>query len=360
MPLRIEWPRDHATGITVLSKPAAILIVLTIFACGPALAQPVLPSLWPPADGAGAASPRQVVLESSTPFTLDDVGDRDDAPPADLQVSLFLPDEASADAPVPAVVLLHGAAGVLSSRGPAYARQLAEMGVAGVVVDSFGSRRDLARDFIDRLLKITEAAVLADAYATLAWLDAMPEVDASRVVLVGFSYGGMVSLYGVQEQVARAFLPDGPRFAGHVAFYAPCIARFEDGATTGAPVLMLAGAGDAIVDAERCAETAAALEAGGSGVTRITYDGAYHQWDGNRAGPFPIGRNLAPCRFVVEADGDVHDGRTGLPMTGPFTRKIILGLCSDSEGYLIGRDDAVRARAVADLTRFLNDVFAGG
>ena len=78
-----------------------------------------------------------------------------------------------------------------------------------------------------------------------------------------------------------------------------------------------------------------------------------------RAGPRPIGRNLAPCRFVVEADGDVVDGRSGLPMTGPFLRKIILGLCSDSDGYLIGRDDAVRARAVADVARFLNGVFAG-
>ncbi|MDA1071770.1 MAG: dienelactone hydrolase family protein [Proteobacteria bacterium] len=322
-------------------------------------ADPGLPLVWPPADADAGIAVREVSLASATPFTLDDAGDPRDAPPAELRATLFLPQEASAANPVPAVVFLHGAAGVLSSRGPAYARQLAQMGVAGVVVDSFGSRRELGTSFIDRLLNITEAAILADAYATLAWLDGLPEVDGERVALMGFSYGGMATLYGVQEQVARTFLPQGPRFAGHVAFYAPCIASFEETATTGAPVLMLAGDGDAIVDPQRCAETEAALEAGGSTVTRITYEGAYHQWDGNRAGPRPIGRNLAPCRFVVEADGDVVDGRSGLPMTGPFLRKIILGLCSDSDGYLIGRDDAVRARAVADVARFLNGVFEG-
>ncbi len=69
---------------------------------------------------------------------------------------------------MPAVVILHGAAGVLSSCGPLYARQLAGMGVAGVVVEMFGARRDLGTGFVERLLNITEAAFLADAVATLA------------------------------------------------------------------------------------------------------------------------------------------------------------------------------------------------
>lgn len=341
--------------MTLLSKLTAAAVVVLV--AGPAVANPGLPSVWPAPETLTAVEVVETTLPSSTPFTLDDVGDPDDAPPAELRLTLYMPPDASADAPVPAVVLLHGSAGIVSSREPAYARQLASLGVAGVVVQSFASRRDIATGFIDRLLNITEAALLADAYATLGMLAAMPQVDAERIALVGFSYGGMVTLYAAQEQVAEAFAADGPRFAAHATFYAPCIARFEDEATTGAPVLMLAGDGDAIVDDARCDEAAEALEAGGSAVTRITYEDAYHQWDGIRTGPRPIGRNLAPCRFVVEADGDVVDGRTGMPMTGPFTRKIILGLCSDSDGYLIGRDDDVRARAVADLSAFLNDVF---
>jgi hypothetical protein len=71
------------------------------------------------------------------------------------------------------------------------------------------------------------------------------------------------------------------------------------------------------------------------------------------SGPRRIGRTLDGCRLRVAGDGTVQDRNTMLPMIDSFTRKIILGLCSDSSGYLIGRDDLVRARSNADLGRFL-------
>ncbi len=312
---------------------------------------------WPNVDFVRSAAGEATTVPSNTLFTLADVGDPDDAPARNAMVTLFMSETASAGDPVPAVVFLHGASGVLSTRGPRYARQLSEMGAAGVVIGVFGACRDLGTGFVDRLLNVTEAAVLADAFAVLAWLDAMPEVDGERVILWGFSYGGMATLYAAQEQVAQTFLPDGSRFMAHIAYCAPCIARFEDTRATRAPVLAVSGDGDAIVDPERCAETDAALEAGGSEVTRISYTDAYQQWDGRFDGPRSIGRNLAPCDLVVEADGSVHDSNTGFPMTGPFMRKVILGLCTDSDGYLIGRDEAMRTRALEDVTRFLNGIF---
>jgi len=66
-----------------------------------------------------------------------------------------------------------------------------------------------------------------------------------------------------------------------------------------------------------------------------------------------IGRNLAGCRFVVESSGLVRDDRLGLPIASPLLRKLALGLCAASDGYMIGRDDAVRARSNRDLGRFL-------
>jgi hypothetical protein len=47
-------------------------------------------------------------------------------------------------------------------------------------------------------------------------------------------------------------------------------------------------------------------------------------------------------------------------MTGPFRRKLILGLCTLFAGpYPIGRDEVIRALSNADLGRFLAEVFAG-
>jgi hypothetical protein len=45
-------------------------------------------------------------------------------------------------------------------------------------------------------------------------------------------------------------------------------------------------------------------------------------------------------------------------MSGPFLRKVILGLCTGSRPYPIGRDDAVRAESNRDFGAFLTRVFS--
>ncbi len=332
-----------------------LLCLLLAGAAVPAAAEPHLPAAWPAPERLSEMQGDAITFPSRSPYTLAEA----DSAPAESGVGrLFLPPEATAAAPVPAVILLHGAGGVISTREPTYARQLASLGVAALVVDSFAARRDRAAGFVERLLEITEVMLVADAYAALAYLDSRPEIDAGRTALIGFSYGGMASVFAAYAQVAEALAPPGLRFAGHVAFYAPCIARFSRTETTGAPVLMLWGDGDAIVDGARCAEIAEDLRAGGSSVERKVYAGAFHQWDGRFGRPRPIGRNLAPCRYRVDAEGVAWDRNTFLPLLNRLLRQTSLALCSDPEGYMIGRDDAVRARATADLAAFLERILA--
>lgn len=345
-------------GSTVLRcfRHAGIAALGAFLLAAPAWAEPHLPSVWPVPDRGPQGTP--VSFDSLSPYTL---ADAQAAPRQTALGRLFLPETASPEDPAPAVVLLHGAGGVISTREPTYGRQLAQMGVAALVVDAFAARRDRATGFVERLLEITEVMLMADAYAALAYLDRLPEVDARRSVLVGFSYGGMASVFAAYAQVAEAFDAayglDGLRYAGHAAYYAPCIARFTRNETTGAPVLMLWGEGDAIVDPARCAEIAEDLRGGGSLVETVAYPEAYHQWDGRWSGPRAIGRNLAPCDFRVDRSGIAWDRNTYLPISNRLLRQTSLGLCSDSEGYLIGRDDTVRARSNADLSAFLEEVF---
>jgi dienelactone hydrolase len=313
---------------------------------------------WPDPATLGDLPGFAVSWPSHSPFAPDDIGrgPKDD-PPTTAQGRLYLPPGGHAPRSVPAVVLLNGSGGILASRELTYAPQLARMGVAALVVDAFGARRDRATGFIERLLNITETMVLADAYSGLGLLGSYPEIDTGRVVLTGFSYGAMATMYAIYAQIADKLAPAGLRFAGHVAFYGPCIARFEDSRTTGAPLLMLLGGSDEITDQQRCAEIANDLRAGGSRVETIVYPGAVHQWDGafDRR---PIGRNLAACSLCVERDGTIRDRRTRLAMTGPTSRKIILGLCTLFAGpYPIGRDDRVRAESNRDWGRFLAEIF---
>jgi len=335
-------------GVAILAAPMAAAETRAV----------EIPEQWPRVEGwpQGEA----VTFGSYAPFSLAEIASGT-APAWEASARFFLPEGASAADPGPAVVLLHGAGGVQSAREMAYAAQFAEMGIAALVVDVFGSRRDIATGFVNRLIHITEAAMVTDAYAALDWLDARPEVDGDRIALIGFSYGGMTTVFAAYEQVAKLLSgPDGPRFAAHIAFYGPCIARFRNVATTGAPVLFLAGGRDAIVDQERCREIQDDLRRGGSHVENVLYPDGLHLWDGGFGGQRTIGRNLAPCRLEVAPDFTVIDLRSTLPMANTFFRRMILGLCADSEGYMMGSNAELRARSNAEMGRFLARAFNDG
>jgi dienelactone hydrolase len=308
---------------------------------------------WPDPAALGATRTEHVTFQSKDAFVPNDSAD---APARAVSGTLYLPADASPAHPVPAVVFLLGAAGLVAQRGDLYGPQLAAMGVASLVVDTYGSRRDIATSFIGRALNITETMFVADAYGALRYLAGRGDIDAKSVVLAGWSYGGMATMYALYATMAERLAPPGLRFAGHVSYYGPCIATFADHRTTGAPLLMLMGADDLLTRADRCAKIADEMRQGGSEVTVIAYAGAVHQWDGALPRRM-IGRQLQDCRFRVQRNGTVRDQDTLLPMTGPLTRKIILALCVRNQPYPIGRDDAVRALSNRDFGTFLSRVF---
>ena len=57
------------------------------------------------------------------------------------------------------------------------------------------------------------------------------------MALIGFSYGGLAAVYAVNEGVVKALAQRPERFAGDVAYHAPCIGEFADPRTTGTPLL---------------------------------------------------------------------------------------------------------------------------
>ncbi len=332
-----------------------VAALLTVAVARFANANPGLTADWPDSATISQVVQEDVTLASSSPYLLTDV-DKKRAPAATIHGTLFLPPGPHDPHSLPAVVMLHGSSGVLAARELTYGKQLAAMGIAVLVVDSFGGRRDRGSSYIERLLNITETMFIADGYAALGHLAARPEIDSNRIVLVGFSYGAMATMYALMTEVVDRMAPPGLRFAGHVAFYGPCVARFDDRRTTGAPLLMLYGGDDQIVDPERCAAFASDLRAGGSEVDVVVYPGAVHQWDGP-FGRHLMGRNVRACDFEVRRDGSVHDRNSGFVMNSQATRELMLSLCVTDKPYPIGRDDAVRQRSNRDFGRFLARIF---
>jgi dienelactone hydrolase len=154
---------------------------------------------------------------------------------------------AAAGAPRPAIVALHGCGGLyrrdgitLESRYAEYAARFAGAGYHVLLPDSFGSRgsgpictlRSGERT-------ITAETRRADALAAVQWLAQRPEVDAKRIVLLGWSHGATTLLVALNS--AR---PGAAPVAGAIAFYPGCRAALKAPFALDAPLLMLLGADD--------------------------------------------------------------------------------------------------------------------
>ncbi|HEY2929597.1 dienelactone hydrolase family protein [Piscinibacter sp.] len=210
--------------------------------------------------------------------------------------------EAPVSAPAPAVVLLHGcggaydARGVLSQRMRDYAALLNRHGLHALIVDSLtprGEKQICTQKVRSRL--ITRAHRRLDALSSLAWLATRPDVDASRLGLLGWSNGGSTVLAATNmrhKEVAGA----EPKPAFAVAFYPGCEAELKRGYETQTRLLMLVGEADDWTAAEPCKRLAA--QAQGHPPEIESYAGAYHGFD-----------STATVRVRTDVPGGVNPGR---------------------------------------------------
>ncbi len=113
---------------------------------------------------------------------------------------------------VPAVLILHGAAGV-DGRGAFYAKALQEAGIATLEITMFapgGRPRGGPREN------------LPHAAAALKWLAAQPNINGQRLGVTGFSWGGILSLLMASELAQERMGKDVPKPAAFAPFYPTC------------------------------------------------------------------------------------------------------------------------------------------
>ena len=199
---------------------------------------------------------------------------------------------------------------------------------------------------------------VADAYAALRLLSGEPRIDAGRIAIIGFSYGGEVAHLTAFETLRSALNPGAGRFAAHVAFYPGGVfgAIAEASAYTGAPVLTLLGEKDDNLPVTKFENYLVYARAAGSPppIETVVYPGAFHAWT------VP---DLPPARFYPDL---VSTKKCPLFLLGPKQPALLIdgeakpfdpaafGACvAAAPGYSMGFDAAVRAQSIADAIRFL-------
>jgi len=267
---------------------------------------------------------------------------------------LVLPDAAPPERGYPAMVILHGSGGEWSGRGRRHAAFLAQHGVAALVVDTFEAR-GLGPDmrYIARLREANLPDQIADAFAGPEALAARADIDAGRIGVMGYSMGGMAALLTAYDEMAERVRPSGPRFAWHVAFYAPCFFDLETRRTNGAPILGLWGAKDESTDPAACTALLAHFEAAGSPVRQHWFTGAAHGWNGLHPMAFhETAPRASPCLFTVGSDGTLTEQVTARQARTDTEMIDVLGACT-AFGYSIGRNDQADAASKRILLDFI-------
>ncbi|HLG81513.1 MAG TPA: dienelactone hydrolase family protein [Bradyrhizobium sp.] len=214
--------------------------------------------------GGTAAEPSPRIVELETPL----------ASAQPLQAYLRQPDSR---VPLPAIVLLHGCKGNFKQLDELWGKRVAGWGYVTLTVDHFGPR-----GIGDTCASNAPVDMAFDAYRALDYLAQQPFADSSRVVLLGFSQGGWLTLTSLERGVIEETAHH--KFRAGIAFYPPC-KGFKGNMTV--PTLILIGASDDWTPAEECRDMVEGRD--GFGISRekgtgvpaklIVYPSAYHAFD---------------------------------------------------------------------------------
>lgn len=190
---------------------------------------------------------------------------------------------AGVEGKVPAVVVIHSAGGFEDSTRHPYVQALNQAGIATLELNLFSSGNRPK----------TSRMSLPHTFGALNYLVQNPQIDAERIGITGFSYGGLLSLLATSKELNETYTKGNFRFAAHLALYPVCwvhLASIEGknppypksvySELTVAPVHILAGEKDKYDAPDSCQKFIEALpDAARSQVNLTTYPDATHGWD---------------------------------------------------------------------------------
>jgi len=176
--------------------------------------------------------------------------------------------------PFPAVIGLHGCAGMPGTTQRKLVDELVGWGYVILLVDSFATRGiepACAGGFLD-----VAGTRRSDAYGALDFLARQNFVDPQRVAAVGFSQGGWVTLLVAEANSFELFVRSSNlRFRAVVAFYPLCkavVGRLV------IPTLILIGALDQWTPAADCSEKLDTWRTAGVPIEQVVYPSAHHSF----------------------------------------------------------------------------------
>jgi dienelactone hydrolase len=183
--------------------------------------------------------------------------------------------------PFPAVVVMHGCAGVRDHHR-AWAKRLMEWGYAAALLDSFRPRNTNSTCY-NKMSTPRPVLRAQDAFNAAIYLRTLPTIQPDHIGIVGFSHGGTTALYTALASGAPTDR-GGRAFQAVVAYYPGCLLKVpgEPEKILGEPasdVLILIGENDDWTLAPDCLKYVELQSGFPHAPTIKVYPGAVHIFD---------------------------------------------------------------------------------
>jgi dienelactone hydrolase len=256
------------------------------------------------------------------------------------------------------VVVVHTIGGFREANEGWLAAELRRSGFATLTYDSFSARGLSQSAVVGSRTGPPLASGVADAFAALHFLAGHPRIDADRIGIDGFSFGGEVAHLTAFEVLRAVMAPGSSRFAAHVATYpgGSYGARADAGAYTGAPILMLLGEQDDNLPVAKVEGYLAYASGAGhpAPITTVVYPGAFHAWTVPTLGAprfYAQFVSTRKCPFILFGRGAptvLVDGRAQ-----PFDPDALAACRAAGPGYSMASDATTRTKSTADTVAFL-------
>ena len=203
--------------------------------------------------------------------------------------AIYIPPPSGRTAPAPAVIMLHGCAGLFTKSGKIRSRERAWIdilhneGWALLLPDSFGSRGHGSLCQTKNRPVKPERERPYDAVAALEYLAKAPGIDAAKIALLGWSNGAMTGLHTIRDGAAASRSDGTKDFRTAVVFYPGCIALKKSfpNYRPRVPLLIQHGEKDDWTLAKPCVELIRKVASAGDAPPAFidVYPDSYHGFD---------------------------------------------------------------------------------
>lgn len=274
-----------------------------------------------------------------------------DGKPVTIAGRLLLP-KATPGAKQPAVILIHGSAGIGGSAAtaPGWERELTSAGFAVFTLDSF-TGRGIVSTITDQS-QLGRYNAIIDAYRALDIVAKHRNIDPAKIAVMGFSRGGQSSVYSNLERIRKSYGSPDRQFAAHIGVYAGCGWSLKDDDQVMKPMLFLHGAADDWTLPASCKEYSQRLAGAGKNVRHVEYPDAHHAYDSSGfKTPLKVAtaQKWGECK-VGEENGVLMNKDTNQPFA--FSDACV------KRGTTVAYHEEAARKSYEEVRNFLNHVLA--